>query len=47
MLLKVMRALELMTGYLLSCLGVGIQIATVVSCVFLLLIGPALNGWHV
>lgn len=46
MLIKLMRALELIAGSILSSVGVGTQIATVTTCVFLLLIGRlTLEGW--
>ena len=46
MLIKIMRTLEMMTGYLLGSLCAGVQVGNILICVFILLMVPAvLIGW--
>jgi hypothetical protein len=46
MLVRILRALELVTGLLLGGLGAGIQVGNVLVCLWIVLMLPVvLNGW--
>jgi hypothetical protein len=46
MLIKLMRMLEMISGYLLGSLCAGVQIGNVLICLFIVLMVPAvLVGW--
>ncbi len=41
MLIKLLHLVESLTGALLGCLGLGLQVGNVVICVLMILLGPA------
>lgn len=41
MIIKLMHLLEKLTGVMLGAVGIGVQVGTVLICLFMILLGPA------